>query len=96
MYRLAIIMLFLRLSVVNVVSENKSSAQLMSAFSSAINKNISKSSIQQPQSPPTLSVTPHRDPSSNAEDDHGFKNRDLQQEVCILWSAIQFTTSNSK
>lgn len=62
--------------------ESKSKGQLMSAISSAVSKKTSKASltVNSISSPLSADSSP-RSSDQTPEDDHGFKNRDLQQEV---------------
>lgn len=65
------------------VAETKSKTQLMSALSTAVSKkntsrgSLTANSISSPLSATTSPIIGKQ----TQEDDHGFKNRDLQQEV---------------
>lgn len=68
----------------------------MSAFATAANKNISKGSLSATTmlSPQSVGSSPHTESRQSPEDDGGFRNRDLAQEVIMIGYVTVITMCN--
>ena len=76
--------------IIVLIVEKQSKSQLMSAFATAANKNISKGSLSATAmlSPQSVGSSPHTESRQSPEDDGGFRNRDLAQEVIMMGYSI--------